>query len=127
MTENRKWQEIPVEKISPKQVSNTVTDPAIYVLDVRPLDFSQETAFIQGSFHCPLVYLSDRYIELPKNRKIIITDWAMKQSPSAAKFLIDKGYDVAGVLKGGIERWKAEHLPVEERAVTSTLSPLGAK
>lgn len=127
MTENKKWQEIPVEKLSPKQLINTVKDPAIYVLDVRPLDFSNETAFIRNSFHCPLVYLADRYIEIPKDHNIVITDWAMKQSPSAAKFLIEKGYKVVGVLRGGIERWKSENLPVEERAVTSALSSLGAR
>lgn len=127
MTENLRWQEITVKKISPKEVRNTLTDRTIYVLDVRPLDFSHETAFIRESIHCPLVYLSDRFGEIPKQRRILITDWAMKQSPSAAKFLIDKGYDVMGVLKGGIERWKAENLPVEDRAVTTTLTPLGAK
>jgi rhodanese-related sulfurtransferase len=127
MTENKKWQEIPVEKFSPTEVSNAVKDRSIYVLDVRPLDFSHENSFIRGSFHCPLVHLADRCTEIPRDRKIIITDWAMKQSPSAGKFLIDKGYQVQGVLKGGIERWKVEGFPVEERAVTSTLSPLGGR
>ena len=39
----------------------------------------------------------------------------MKQSPAAAKFLTRKGYKVAGVLRGGMERWQAERLPVEQR------------
>lgn len=63
----------------------------------------------------PLVYLADRYTEIPKDRKIVITDWAMKQSSVASKFLTVKGYTIVGVLKGGIERWKSENLPVEER------------
>ena len=40
---------------------------------------------------------------------------ALKQSPAAAKFLTRKGYKVAGVLRGGMERWQAERLPVEQR------------
>ena len=68
-----------------------------------------------GARHCPLVHLGERYPALPADRTLIISDWAMKQSPAAAKFLTRKGYKVAGVLRGGMERWQAERLPVEQR------------
>jgi rhodanese-related sulfurtransferase len=124
MVENKRWQNISIEKISPREMSVMVKDGQIYVLDVRPLDFSIENAFILGSFHCPLIYLADRFTEIPKDRRIIVTDWAMKQSPYAGKFLKEKGFDLVGILKGGIERWKTEELLTEERAVTSKLPPL---
>jgi len=95
-----------------------------YILDVRPLDFKLNSAFIKGSFLCPLVYLADRYKEIPKNRQIVVTDWAMKQSPVVAKYLHAKGYPIFGVLKGGIERWGSETLPVEQREPTKELRPL---
>jgi len=95
-----------------------------YILDVRPLDFKLNSAFIEGSFLCPLVFLADRYEEIPRDREIVVTDWAMKQSPIAAKYLQMKGYPIFGVLKGGIERWETENLPVEQRKPTKKLLPL---
>ena len=94
---------------------------ALETLDVRPEDFQRDAGFIAGARHCPLVHLGERFPALPANRKIIISDWAMKQSPAAAKFLTRKGYTVAGVLLGGMERWQAERLPVEQRTPGSGL------
>jgi rhodanese-related sulfurtransferase len=109
------YQKIPVVKLSPEKVNVLIREGDVFLLDVRPLDFERETAFIPGARLCPLVYLAERHGDLPRSRKIIITDWAMKQSPSAAKFLIKMGYRVEGVLHGGMERWKAEHFPFENR------------
>ena len=75
---------------------------------------------------CPLLFLAQRYTKIPKERKIVITDWAMKQSPVAAKFLISRDYDVVGVLKGGVERWKHDGFPVEERTPGQQASSDGA-
>lgn len=124
MTINKEWQEIRVEKIAPAKFKNLLEEEHLYILDVRPLNFKKNTAFIKGAFLCPLVYLAERYKEIPKDRLIVITDWAMKQSPIAAKFMTTKGYTVKGVLKGGLERWEAENLPVEQRVPTSKLGPL---
>ncbi|MBT3256962.1 MAG: rhodanese-like domain-containing protein [Deltaproteobacteria bacterium] len=115
MTIDDEWQKIRVNKIVPKKLAALFKEKNLYILDVRPLDFKKNTSFIKGTLLCPLVYLSDRYMELPKEREIIITDWAMKQSPTAAKFLTTKGYNIIGVLKGGIERWESEKFPVENK------------
>jgi rhodanese-related sulfurtransferase len=116
MNENRKWQEIPVAKMSPGEVREALGDRSVFVLDVRPLDFALDNKFIRGSTHCALVHLADRCSGFPLDRKIVVTDWAMKQSPPAARFLIEKGFNVMGILKGGVERWVLEELPSEERA-----------
>lgn len=108
-------QKVPVVKLSPAKVADLIREGGVYLLDVRPLNFERETAFIPGTRLCPLVHLAERYAEIPRTQKIVITDWAMKQSPSAAKFLLKKGYPVEGVLQGGMERWKAEHFPFENR------------
>ena len=115
MTINREWQKRKVKKIAPQDLKVLLRKEDLYILDVRPQDFKRDASFIKGSLLCPLVYLADRYTEIPRDRRIVITDWAMKQSPVAAKFLTEKGYPVYGVLKGGIERWRSENLPVEER------------
>lgn len=124
MTINKEWQAVKVKKINPKSLNGRIDDENLYILDVRPLNFKKNTAFIKGSFLMPLVFLADRYTEIPKNRPIVITDWAMKQSPVAAKFLTVRGYRVIGVLRGGLERWEAEHYPVEQRQPTNKVSPL---
>jgi rhodanese-related sulfurtransferase len=121
---NKEWQKIKIKKIRPKEFARLLKEKDYYVLDVRPLDFKLNSSFIKGSFLCPLVFLADRYKEIPKGRQILVTDWAMKQSPVAAKYLSIKGYPIFGVLKGGIERWESEKFPVEQREATEKLLPL---
>jgi len=124
MTINKEWQKIKIKKIRPKEFARLMKKEDFYILDVRPLNFKLNSSFIEGSFLCPLVFLADRYKEIPKGRQIVVTDWAMKQSPIAAKYLSIKGYPISGVLKGGIERWESEKLPVEQREPTKELLPL---
>ena len=121
MTVDPEYQRIPVTRLEPRRVQELLCDPGYFLLDVRPEDFQRDAGFIAGARHCPLVHLGERFPALPANRKIIISDWAMKQSPAAAKFLTRKGYTVAGVLLGGMERWQAELLPVEQRTPGSGL------
>ena len=127
MVINPTWQKIKVKKIPPKDLAKLINSENFFILDVRPLNFKKNTSFIKGSVLCPLVCLADRYHEIPKGQSIIITDWAMKQSPVAAKFLITKGYTVAGILKGGIERWESDKLPVEARKPMAKLMPLSSR
>jgi len=127
MVINPTWQKIKVKKIPPKDFAKLMNSKDFFILDARPLNFKKNTSFIKGSVLCPLVYLADRYPEIPKGRSILITDWAMKQSPVAAKFLIAKGYTVVGILKGGIERWESEKLPVEARKPLTKLMPLSSR
>ena len=124
MVINSAWQKIKVKKIAPKDLANLIHNETVFILDVRPLNFKKNTSFIKNSVLCPLVFLRNRYGEIPKAQRIVITDWAMKQSPAAAKFLIAKGYPVVGVLKGGIERWESEKRPLEVRKPLTKLTPL---
>ncbi|UCF91251.1 MAG: rhodanese-like domain-containing protein [Desulfobacterales bacterium] len=126
MTTNQEFQNIKVAKLAPRELDTLLQKEDLYILDVRPLDFKRDTSFIAGAVLCPLVYLAERYSEIPKDRRIVITDWAMKQSTSAAKFLISRDYPVVGVLKGGLERWKSENYPVEERSPTLEVGSLTA-
>lgn len=116
------YQNIEVAKLSPQEVQSVLAGNKVYVLDVRPMEFERDTSFLQGAHHCPLVLLADLYPQVPRDHTIVITDWAMKQSPMAAKFLLIKGYTVAGVLQGGVERWKTEQLPLENRQPAQSLN-----
>lgn len=118
---------VKVNKISPQEFNIYRKEANVFILDVRSLNsksLSRENStfvldnstlsgsYISGALHCPLVYLEDYYHLIPKDRKILITDWIMKQAPMAAKFLTLKGYQVVGILKGGTARWQAEGLPL---------------
>ncbi|MEN8189674.1 MAG: rhodanese-like domain-containing protein [Thermodesulfobacteriota bacterium] len=115
MVVNQEWRTIRTNKIPPQKLITLLTEKDYYILDVRPRDYIKNASFIENAYFCPLVYLEKWHGEIPRDRQIIITDWAMRQSVIAAKFLTNKGYRIHGILKGGIERWKEEGLPVVER------------
>ena len=111
-----------IRKISPKKLYRILEkDKDIYILDVRPIAYDRESIFIKDAHICPMVYLSDWYHNIPKDKKIVITDWANKKAILAAKFLTKKGYNVLGILKGGIVRWRAEKLPLEHKELVDGL------
>jgi rhodanese-related sulfurtransferase len=124
MTFNEKWRKVRIKRLTPEDLVSLMEQQNLYILDVRPLNFKRNTSFVKGSHLCPLVYLEDKYHEIPKDRPIVITDWAMKQSPVAAKFLTVKGYKIVGVLKGGLERWESEHLLIEKRKPFKSIDAL---
>lgn len=114
LTVNEEYESIKVTKWSPRQVYALLQqDSAVYVLDVRPIDCSKESIFVKGARICPMEYLNDWHHNIPRDARIVITDWTNKKSILAAKYLISKGYNVLCVLKGGIVRWRDEKLPVE--------------
>jgi rhodanese-related sulfurtransferase len=115
MAGNEDLHNIPVPKLSPPRVQEILAEASPFVLDVRPLWWDASRAVLPRSHFIPLVELDRRYRELPRDREIVIVDGAMMQAPSAARFLIAKGYSVLGVLKGGILRWEYEGLPAEYR------------
>lgn len=124
---SKDYQKIRVRKLSPQKLKKFIEKNSPYILDVRPLKFERDTSFIKGAKHCPLVFLADKYKEIPKDRDIVITDWAMKQSVTAGKFLILREFPIKGVLKGGMERWKGIEYPVEQRTPTEGVGSLRAE
>lgn len=103
---------IRVKKLSPQKVSQLLRDKEILVLDVRPAWWHSKQAIQADTLFMPLAQLSERYLELSSHRPLVISDGLMKQSPSAARFLMEKGFLVLGVLKGGITRWEKEGYPL---------------
>ncbi|RJX32918.1 MAG: rhodanese-like domain-containing protein [Desulfurivibrio sp.] len=113
LTVSEEYAAIKIDKLSPRQVYDLLeSDSGVYVLDVRPIDCSRENIFIRGANICPMVYLDEWYHQIPREARIVITDWTNKKAILAGKFLRSKGYQVLGVLKGGLVRWRAEKLPV---------------
>lgn len=113
---NKEYATMKVRKISPAKLYKILQkDDKPFILDVRPIAYEsdRENIFIKGAHICPMVYLADWIDNIPKDKKIVITDWTNKKAIIAAKFLTQKGFDVLGILKGGIVRWKEEKLPLE--------------
>ncbi|MEN8140258.1 MAG: rhodanese-like domain-containing protein [Thermodesulfobacteriota bacterium] len=111
-----RYKKYKVKKLPPKDVAELLKgQPDILILDVRPEKFSKGPQFIAGAINLPLLNITERAKELPRETPIVITDWTMRQSPLAAKYLLAHGFDVVGVMKGGIIRWEAEGYPVEIR------------
>ena len=115
MVINEEYTEIKVAKLSPEEIMQLIEQEAPLIVDVRPENFRINQSYIKGAIHCPLVDLVRRTPEFPKDRPLLITDWAMKQSPIAAIYFTKKQFRVLGVLKGGIGRWVQEKRPTEDR------------
>lgn len=117
---NQEYANMKIRKISPKQLYTMLQkDKDIYILDVRPIASDRLNVFVKNANICPMVFLTDFYHRIPRDKKIVITDWINKKAILAAKFLTKKGYNVAGILKGGIVRWQKENLPLEQREFTN--------
>lgn len=101
---------IPVSSVNPVQLQESLPD--VVVLDIRP-PWLQDLGWIKGSHKMPLEELSEKYMDLPKGRKIVVVDHTGNQAILAARFLEQKGYAVQGLV-GGMAAWVNEGLPVEK-------------
>lgn len=111
---------IKVNKLTPSEVKKYVSEGDVLVVDVRPQNLQKYPNFIAGAKNYPLLTLVEDSIMLPKNQPIILTDGTMRQSPLAAKYLSSKGFNIIGILKGGLVRWEYEGFPVEKRDFVKT-------
>jgi len=103
---------ISVAKLSPEEVEALRRRrPELAILDVRPRWWRPSQNFLAGTTGIPLIELEEKREHLSRGRPLLITDGAMLQSLSAAKYLAHHGYEVVGILKGGIERWEKERYP----------------
>lgn len=114
---NKYLKSIPVKKLSPEKIAELIEQQKVIILDVTP-DWwrADHQVEIEVSLNMPLGNLQETYKKIPLDKPLIIVDCLMRQSPSAARFLISKGYSVSGVLKGGITRWEREGFPVIKRS-----------
>jgi len=111
---NDSYSKVKIKKISPKKAENLIKELNPIIIDVRPNDFIK-VSFIKGSIHCQTLELVEMSSQFSKTKEILVVDWAMKQAPIAAQYLKLNGFTILGVLKGGVERWVSEGLPVEKR------------
>ncbi len=107
--------EIPRTEIPPltaSQLQKELEDA--YLLDVRP-EQSYQQGHIKGSRNIPAELISRRFQEIPTDKKIIvINDVGNPAWVPTGWFLKSKGYKEVMILKGGMDAWQKERLPLEK-------------
>ncbi len=91
-------------------------DTSVVFLDVRTKgEFYGETGHLRGALLIPVQELEERMNELEpyRGKKIIAYCRSGNRSGRATKMLLEKGFTVVN-MTGGMLRWAAEGLPVEQ-------------
>jgi rhodanese-related sulfurtransferase len=81
------------------------------VIDVRT-PREREQKLIEGSVGIPLNRLAERFVELPKNRPLLVYCAGGYRSSIAASLLQKQGFDHVSEIAGGIAAWEAAKLSV---------------
>ena len=120
---NEEMNKINVKKLRVHEILDLIEYQNAFLLDVRPFWFVGTQNYIYSSINLPLLELINHIKILPKDRSIVVLDAFMKQSVSAAKFLSSKGYNIAGVLRGGMNKWEKAGMPVVHKSEILVLNP----
>ena len=102
-----------IKEINPDVAKNELDQGALLV-DVREYDEVVEFACdVPETVVMPLSEFSQRYIELPKDRDMVLVCAGGGRSLHAARFLVQQGYTRVVNLYGGVFTWNAMGLPVK--------------
>jgi glyoxylase-like metal-dependent hydrolase (beta-lactamase superfamily II)/rhodanese-related sulfurtransferase len=89
----------------------------IQVIDVRePAEFNAELGHIQGARLMPLAELAARCGDIDRHRPLVTVCRSGARSAQAVALLQKAGFTNVANLAGGMLRWRAEALPVENGA-----------
>jgi uncharacterized membrane protein YdjX (TVP38/TMEM64 family)/rhodanese-related sulfurtransferase len=105
--------------IETSELANGFGRDATTMVDVRsPEEFTGPLGHIETALNIPLGELPDRLIEIDanKNEPVIIVCRTEKRSANAAALLGEAGFRDVRILRGGMERWIRDGLPVEGRS-----------
>ncbi len=102
------------ESVSPKTAYEMIKkEPSLTILDVRTPQEFKEDGHLEGALLVPVQELEKRIGELEpyKNSEILVYCRSGSRSVKASRILASKGFHPLN-LKGGINMWKREALPV---------------
>lgn len=101
--------------LKPDQVEEMIkSEPGLVVVDVRGDElYNQMRLPYKNVINVPFAYLDENMDKIPKDRKILVACHAGKQSLQAGPYLKGKGYDVIGVIEGGMMAWQKAGKPVQ--------------
>lgn len=101
--------------LDPKEAYTLLTKEKdkIILLDVRTNEEVKNDGKIPGSILIPLDQLPNKIDRLDKSKKIFVYCRSGTRSVSASRLLSSLGFNVYNI-KGGINSWKSEGLPIEK-------------
>ena len=101
------------EKVDAKTAYTLLGDNNTTLLDVRTAKELKTDGMIAGAIHIPLQKLSKRIGELQayKGEKILVYCATGNRSIAASRILANNGFSAYN-LKGGIQAWKEQKLPL---------------
>lgn len=105
----------PLPPIEPSELFQRLQNKEeIILIDIRDEATRKKLGKISGvTIHLPLYRLHNLYRELPRNKLLVVYDSKGQQSSTACRYLFIRHFDKVTWLKGGIEAWSQEKLPVE--------------
>jgi rhodanese-related sulfurtransferase len=101
-----------IPPLAPSQLQEKLGDA--YLLDIR-FEGLYKQGHIKGSRNIPIHLITRRFQEIPTGKRIIIID--LPGNPAWVPigwFLKSKGYNDVMMLKGGMNAWQKEGLPLEK-------------
>lgn len=106
--------------IDSSALADRLCDGGITIVDVRgPDEFTGPLGHIDTALNIPLGELSGRLTEISAFQAlpVIVVCKTDKHSASAASALSEAGFGDVSVLRGGMEQWKRDGLPIEDSQV----------
>ncbi len=101
-----------IPPLSPSQLQEKLENA--YLLDIRMAKV-YEQGHIKGSHNMPGNLISQRYQEIPIDKKIVIIGGVVDPAwVPAGWFLKSKGYKEVMILEGGMDAWQKDGLPLEK-------------
>jgi rhodanese-related sulfurtransferase len=110
--------------VSPQGAVMMINRQDAVVVDIRDKkDF--ETGHIVDAIHIPLINLKQRVVELKKakTKPVIVVCKLGQQAGEAATILTEAGHEEVVKLSGGMAEWKAQSLPLVNKAVKEIKKP----
>ena len=102
-----------VKEICPTTTQQWVKNGAILV-DVREANELEQLAYdVPNILHIPLTEFEERYIEIPKDKEVVMVCRSGGRSLRAAGFLVNHGYDKVVNMKHGMIRWVQKGFPTK--------------
>lgn len=101
--------------LDPIQVEELIMSSSPLIVDIRDVaEFKGKLGHIRGAMCMPYAELPKRFEELRSKdpRPVIVVDATDKRAYEVSDFLRKQGFDWLYVMKGGINAWKRERLPL---------------
>ena len=100
------------KKISPQLLISLANNGNAFIVDLRNSELFNQ-GHITGSINIPFNNLSKRFNEIPEDSKSIVLVCDMGNvSPNAGELLKKEGFKDLLILRGGVNEWKLQNLPL---------------